>query len=916
MDRALIRDALEKEHGGFILTETGTQDAFEKQLAEHEFDLVLTDFNILGYEGLQILDTVKEKKPHTPVILVTGTGSEEVAIEAMRRGASDYVIKTPAHIKRLPRTIKAVLDAKQIREERDKARQHLVESERKFRLLADFTYDWEYWLDAQGQYIYCSPSCERITGYKAEEFIKNPALLFDIVHPDYKEKVVEHYDKDNHPKLKPVEAFEFPIITRAGEECWIEHNCTSVFDELGQYLGRRGSNRDITERKRAALLQTAQHQIARAMTTAINLKELIAIVTRELSRLVDTSNFIVALYDASQNRLRPAFEADEKDVLPAQWNAEGTLSGYLINHKKSMLLRQKDIRKLIEEEKVEPIGTIPEVWLGVPLFADKSVVGVMILQCYSDAEHFDEATVSMLEVIASELGNYINKVELEAKHELLETAVTQTADMIVVTDNQGDIVYVNPAFERVSGYSLGEVLGQNPRFLKSGRQDTAFYKKLWDTITSGKFWQGQMTNRCKDGSLFTEMSTISPVVDSSGNISNYVSVKRDITQEQLLEKQMHQAQKMESIGRLAGGVAHDFNNMLAIILGYSELVLAQLDPDDKLYKEILEINKAGQRSADLTTQLLAFSRKQTIAPQVLDLNDRIGNLVKMLRRLIGEDIELILKPGSNLQKIKVDPVQIDQVLMNLCVNARDAINGTGQLIIETGQVVLDEAYCKVNTYAEPGSFVVLTVSDTGCGMDAETQSQIFEPFFTTKGLGEGTGLGLSTVYGIVKQNEGFINVYSEPGQGTTFNIYIPEYAVTETELPEEKTVALPEGHGETILLVEDEKAILDMVQSMLGQIGYSVIVASTPEEALSRARDENVHIDLLVTDVVMPGMNGKELAGQLHASFPEMKILFMSGYTSDIIARRDVLDEGVDFINKPFSRLQLAEKLWETFNKT
>ena len=378
-----------------------------------------------------------------------------------------------------------------------------------------------------------------------------------------------------------------------------------------------------------------------------------------------------------------------------------------------------------------------------------------------------------------------------------------------------------------------------------------------------------------------------------------------------LQAQLTQAQKMESVGRLAGGVAHDFNNMLGVILGHTEMALDQVDPAVPLYASLQAVHQAGQRSAALTRQLLAFARKQTVAPRVIDINDTVEGMLQMLRRLIGEDIDLLWQPGRNLQPVKVDPSQIDQILVNLCVNARDAITGQGKITIETDSKTLDEAYCADHLGFLPGEYLLLEVSDDGCGMDQSILSQIFEPFFTTKEQGKGTGLGLASVFGMVKQNNGFINVYSEPGQGTTFKIYLPAYAKKSAGV-EEKAPELPAERGhETILLVEDEPAILKMTTMMLERLGYTVVAAATPGEAVHLAHEYRGRIDLLMTDVVMPEMNGRDLAGNLLSHYPELKRLFMSGYTANVIAHHGVLDEGVHFIQKPFSMKDLGGKLRE-----
>jgi signal transduction histidine kinase len=381
-----------------------------------------------------------------------------------------------------------------------------------------------------------------------------------------------------------------------------------------------------------------------------------------------------------------------------------------------------------------------------------------------------------------------------------------------------------------------------------------------------------------------------------------------------LEEQLQHAQKMESVGRLAGGVAHDFNNMLSVIIGHGNLALMQVAPGDALQVNLEEILKAAERSADLTRQLLAFARKQTIAPKILNLNEIVAGILKMLQRLIGERIELVCRHEEGLWPVRVDRSQIDQILANLCVNASDSIAGPGRIVIETRNSVVDACYIVSDADFVPGEYVRLSVGDNGCGMSRETQSRIFEPFYTTKDLGAGTGLGLATVYGIVKQNHGFINVYSEPGQGTTLDIYLPRHrGLLDPAHPEAETGPHPRGQ-ETILLVEDEPTILNVATLILRKLGYTVLEASNPEKAIGLARKHADEIHLLLTDVVMPEMNGLELARNLQALYPHIKHLFMSGYTADIIAHNGVLDQGLQFIHKPFSLPDLAVKVREVLD--
>ncbi len=407
----------------------------------------------------------------------------------------------------------------------------------------------------------------------------------------------------------------------------------------------------------------------------------------------------------------------------------------------------------------------------------------------------------------------------------------------------------------------------------------------------------------------------SPIRDASGGVAAVIEMVEDITERLSLESQFRQAQKLESVGQLAGGVAHDYNNMLSVIQGYAELALDKVGPLGPANDDLQEILKAARRATEVTRQLLAFARKQTIAPRLIDLNETVESMLKMLRRLIGENIDLAWLPGASLRPIMMDPSQLDQVLANLCVNARDAVADVGKITIETDRVIFDETYCYNHKGFSPGDFVLLAVSDNGCGMDKEIQNHLFEPFFTTKGVGRGTGLGLSTVYGIVEQNEGFIHVYSEPGKGTTFKIHLPGREGKTVDPRQERPEKIATGHGETILVVEDEAAILMLVKTMLEKLGYTVLTASTADQAMALVEDHAGEIRLLITDVVMPEMNGPQLAERLLALEPDLSLLFMSGYTSTVIAQLGVLDGGMCYMQKPFSMKHLAAKVREALGE-
>jgi two-component system, cell cycle sensor histidine kinase and response regulator CckA len=491
-------------------------------------------------------------------------------------------------------------------------------------------------------------------------------------------------------------------------------------------------------------------------------------------------------------------------------------------------------------------------------------------------------------------------------------------DGFCLTDKDGRFLKVNDAYCRMSGYSEEELKTMyisDVEALEAQEQIAAHIEAI---IHIGRV-RFESRHRHKDGHLFDVEASVTYRDSDGGQFATFI---RDITERkkseeerEKLQAQLHQAQKMEYVGRLAGGVAHDFNNMLGVILGHLDMIMDEVDPAQPLFSELKEIRQAADRSTDLTRQLLAFARKQIVSPKVLDLNETVEGMLKMLRRLIGEDIDLAWLPETGLWPVMMDPGQVDQILANLCVNARDAIEGVGKITIETANATFDSEYCAKNLDCVPGNYVMIGLSDNGCGMDMETQDKIFEPYFTTKELGRGTGLGLSTIYGIVRQNSGFINVYSEPGKGTTFKIFLPYHPGKDEPMEEKSPEAILTRGGETILLAEDDAAILKVTTMMLERQGYTVLAASTPGEAIRMAEKHDGEIHLLVSDVIMPEMNGREVLKNISALWPNVKNLFMSGYTADVIARHGVLEEGVDFIQKPFSIMALAAKVREVLDR-
>jgi two-component system, cell cycle sensor histidine kinase and response regulator CckA len=495
----------------------------------------------------------------------------------------------------------------------------------------------------------------------------------------------------------------------------------------------------------------------------------------------------------------------------------------------------------------------------------------------------------------------------------LSRAVEQSADVVMITDRNGIIEYVNPAFEGLTGYSRQEVVGNTPRLLKSSEQSPEVYQGLWNTILAGNVYRSILVNRKKTGEPYYLEQSITPVRDSTGAITHFISNGRDLTEQLHLKAELLQSQKMDAIGRLAGGVAHDFNNLLTIITSYSELALDAVIPGGELECKLQEILSAARRAAQLTRQLLAFGRKQAQALRVMEFNPVISEISKTLLRLIGEDIELTFAPGGELGRVRVDPVQIEQILLNLAANARDAMPQGGRLKIETADIFLDEAYIdRKHAIIPTGRYVLLTVSDTGVGIAHDHLAHIFEPFYTTKPSGKGTGLGLATVYGIVKQNRGYIWAYSEPGMGTIFKIYLPcvNASAKIEKLPSQQAECVAHG-SETVLLVEDEDAVRRATAEFLGLNGYTVLEARDGLDALAVAKHYGSTIHLVVTDVVMPNLSGGQLAKQLQTIRPETKVLFVSGYAGKTVVDHKVVDAEANFLQKPFTLKQVCGKIRE-----
>jgi PAS domain S-box-containing protein len=689
------------------------------------------------------------------------------------------------------------------------------------------------------------------------------------------------------------------------------HFVQAVANVLATAIQRSRTEQEIRHRNREL---TLLNQIIAATSGDLEPEVILKTGCRELAIGFDIPYVVASLLNEKKTESIIVAECQPEgvtsllnEIIPVKDNP---LFQYLLTQKSPLVVDDADndpqLHSLQSRLQPRKIASL----LLVPLIIGKEVLGGLELGS-SRRCAFSYEDVSLAWSVADQIAGALARSRLTQTQRRLSTVIEQTADSVIVTDTGGIIVYVNPAFERITGYSRADVIGQNPRILKSGKHDSAFYEQMWATINSGSVWRGRISNVKKDGTVFTEEAAISPVRDESGEITNYVAVKRDVTRELELEQHYHQAQKMEAVGRLTGGIAHDFNNLLTAINGFVELMQLRLPPDSPFQEMVGSIHRAGQRAANLIRQLMAFSRRQVIEPQILDLNSVVADLSKMLLPVIGEDIILNLDLGPDLWPIKADLSQLEQVIVNLVVNARDAMPGGGELTIGTSNVVLTEQDIASDPTAEAGDHVLLTVRDTGVGMSEAVKPYIFEPFFTTKEKGKGTGLGLATTYGIVKQNKGSIWVDSEEGQGTTFKIYWPRVTeAVKASFPPAQLDQLPSGH-ETILLVEDETSVRVIIANILREQGYTVLDASNGEEALALAREHCGQIQLLLTDVVMPQMSGRELAEELKTICPGVKVLYTSGYLDETLAERGVSNLSLAFIQKPFMPIRLMRKVRE-----
>lgn len=844
----------------------------EQEFLDHlspSLDVILCDYSLPQFNALRALELRNELAPDVPLLVVSGSIGEETAVWAIKQGATDYLIKD--RLARLGPAIQHALQQRQLRVAEQRAQAALSTREHQYRALTDSIPQIVWTVSPDGQIQYLNRHALEYLGIVSPQEFNAGLDLF--VHPE------DHLQSEAlHRKiLQSGEAGEFELrIRRAdGQFRWHLNRQVPVRDAAGALLQWVGTCADIHDQK------TAAEQLARDALLLASVRDSIVVTNLE---------GIVTYWNEGATRLF-GWTADEMVGRPYADRYPEPRRSQVANQIRD---QRHPSERSGEYEDLHKDGSVVWIHTRVSVQTDASGQPIGILELSHDITEERRVKEALL---------------------LRDQAIQAASQGILITDNtqpDNPIVYSSPGFERMTGYKASEILGKNCRFLSGKDTDPAAVKQLRDAIHEGRPCAVELLNYRKDGTPFWNALTIAPV-QPRGQITHFVGVQTDVTERRKLEEQFRQAQKMEAVGLLAGGVAHDFNNLLTVITGITDMALLSVAENDPLRADLQEILRAGDRAANLIQQLLTFSRRQVVTTEVLNLNTQLRDIQNLLQRLVGDPISLELQLDRNLGNVRLDPSQLEQVVMNLVVNARDAMPHGGKLHIRTQNVELDETFVAMSPTLTPGAFVLMEVSDTGIGMDASTQSRVFEPFFTTKPKGHGTGLGLSTVYGIVKQNGGAIRIQSELQVGTSFQIYLPRVS----ENVQRKQPARPTHKGgaepRTILIVDDEEALLHTARRILENAGYSVLTVSSGHEALQTLQEYDGKVHLVLTDVMMPGLNGPDLAAKIAASHPPVKILFASGFADDRLFHLKNAD--THFINKPYTIEQLTHKVREVLHK-
>jgi PAS domain S-box-containing protein len=783
-------------------------------------------------------------------------------------------------------------------------------SDLRFRQLFDQAFEGMFQTTPDGRYLRVNHALARMYGYSS------PRELMDTVSDIGASIYVDPRRRDEFKRLMEeqgrLESFEYEVRDRYGRKIWLSEKAWAIRDEHNRIVAYDGAVEDVTDRKRSDLERRVTTEILRAMTAHANVDDLLRLIHSALKEVVAAENCFVALYNSATGMFEFPFFVDQFNAAPLPEPVGRSCMDYIFRSGRPALISEQTLRQLERGGEVELIGKPSCSWLGVPLKTPSATIGVLVVQDYDTANAYSDRDLEFLDSIGGQIALAIERTRAEERvrssDEKLRVLIEQLPAVLWTADKEMRFTSMLGAGLSRLGLKPNELVGIKLADYLQTADGTypavAAHRKALggDPVTFHLEW--------KSGSYACHAE---PLRGSQGEIQGVICMALDVTDRKQLEEQFRQAQKMEAVGRLAGGIAHDFNNLLMVIQGYGDLLIERLHASDPLRKNVDQIQTAAQRATSLTRQLLAFSRKQMLAPKVLNIQAIMADMETILRRLIGEDIALEAVSAPVLGHVKADRSQIEQVVMNLAINARDAMPKGGRLTIEASNVEIGSDVPHQPTVVAPGKYVMLAVTDNGCGMNDETKAHIFEPFFTTKEKGKGTGLGLATVYGIVKQSGGYIWVYSEPGIGTTFKIYLPR-------IDEEESLATAGGDSDTavmqcgsevVLLVEDEKGVRELTREYLETSGYTVLEATDGSSALELARGHNGPIDALITDVVMPGLSGRELSEQIAKMRPHIKVLYMSGYTDQSAFRNGILDKGAQLLQKPFGMSTLASKLRE-----
>jgi two-component system, cell cycle sensor histidine kinase and response regulator CckA len=877
---------------------------------ERPVDLILADDTLPQLPPPDALQLLRERGLDVPVIVVADTARLADAVDLLKCGACDYF--GPDDLARLPAAVEQAMHDCQIRRERRAADQRLRESEQRSAAFMEHMPGVMFLKDAAGRYVYVNAAWEKTFQKdqaqwwgRTNEQLFAPATAFQMSHHD---RLV----REANTPLQTIETIE--------HEGSLRHYLVVKFPiQNGTYVG--GAAVDVTDRIRAEESLREQIRLARlsgdvglALTKGQALHDMLKACADSMLRHVGAAGVRVWTHRPAQGVLELAASAglrcrpDEQVVAVAEAPVGKAVQDRALVQTNDLL---RDPRwadaDWVQRESLVALACLP-------LLVDERVVGVLALYA---RKALSAATLDALRGVANQIAVGIDRKQnedaLRGSEERYRRIIETTAEGIWTLDADDRTTFVNQNMARMMGHSASAMVGQ-PLLSLLQERDRPRAEVQLERLRQGIEEQFDFKVHHRDGRMIWLMVSTAPLYGADHRYAGALIMCSDISERKRLEEQYRQAQKMEAIGRLAGGVAHDFNNLITIVNGCADLVLAKLPGDDPAAEFVREIKNAGERGAGLTRQLLAFSRQQVLEPRVVDLNAVITDMERMLGRMIGEDIVLGKALDPRLGRVRVDPGQIHQIIMNLAVNARDAMPNGGQFTIETRNVDLDEDYARLHSDVRPGGYVMLVVSDTGVGMDSDIRTRVFEPFFTTKEPGKGTGLGLATVYGIVTQSGGHISLYSEPRQGTVFKIFLPR-----VDEPLSNAAAHPAAPkalrgAETVLLVEDEDTVRLLSRHILELYGYTVLEARGPEEALAMAEHYEGSIHLLLTDVVMPGGGGRLVAEQLSASRPGVKVLYVSGYTDDAVVRYGVLHAEAAFLQKPFTAVSLAAKVREVLD--